>query len=71
MREANYQQFGAYTFWRIPQDFPGGPVVKSLPANDGDTGSIPWCRKIPHALEQLIQCAATTEPVQPRAHASQ
>ena len=23
-------------------DFPGGPVVKSLPANEGDTGSIPY-----------------------------
>ena len=27
------------------RDFPGGPVVKSLPANAGDTGSIPvWGR---------------------------
>ena len=23
------------------QDFPGDPVVKNLPANRGDTGSIP------------------------------
>ena len=23
------------------QDFPGGPVVKNLPANAGDMGSIP------------------------------
>ena len=23
------------------EDFPGGPVVKNLPANVGDTGSIP------------------------------
>ena len=23
------------------QDFPGGPVAKNLPANAGDTGSIP------------------------------
>ena len=23
------------------RDFPGGPVVKNLPANVGDTGSIP------------------------------
>ena len=23
------------------QDFPGGPVVKNLPANTGDTGSVP------------------------------
>jgi len=26
-----------YFYW----DFPGGPVVKDLPANAGDTGSIP------------------------------
>ena len=30
--------------------FPGGAVVESLPANAGDTGSIPgWGVKIPHA----------------------
>ena len=27
--------------------FPGGSVVKSLPANAGDTGSIPWSRRFP------------------------
>ena len=27
--------------------FPGGSVVKNLPANAGDTGSIPGSRKIP------------------------
>ena len=27
----------------LPWDFPGGPVVKSLPANEGDTGlSLVW-----------------------------
>ena len=31
--------------------FPGGPVVKSPPANPGDMGSIPGPgTKIPHAL---------------------
>ena len=31
-------------------DFPGGPVVKNLPCNVGDTGSIPGrAIKIPHA----------------------
>ena len=35
-------------------DFPGGPVVKNLLCNAGDTVSIPGQRiKIPHALEQL------------------
>ena len=32
------------------RDFPGGPVVKSLPCHAGDTGLIPgWGTKIPHA----------------------
>ena len=33
-----------YFYWsksRIIQDFPGDPVVKNLPANAGNTGSIP------------------------------
>ena len=37
--------------------FPGGLVVKNLPANAGDT----WSRKIPHAAEQLSLCVTTTE----------
>ena len=33
-------------------DFPGGPVVKNLPSNAGDAGSIPGQEtKIPHAEE--------------------
>ena len=33
------------------RDFPGGPVVRSLP---GDAGSIPgWGTRIPHAVGQL------------------
>ena len=32
------------------RDFPGSPVVKTLPSNAGDVGSIPgWGDKIPHA----------------------
>ena len=35
-------------------DFPGGPVVKNMPSNAGDTGSIPGQgTKIPHAVGQL------------------
>ena len=30
-------------------DYPGGPVVKSLPANAGDSGSIPSLGGFPHA----------------------
>ena len=37
--------------------FPGGAVAESLPADAGDTGSIPgpdpWSGKIPHATEQM------------------
>ena len=33
------------------RDFPGGLVVKNLPSNSGDVGSIPdQGTKIPHAL---------------------
>ena len=35
-------------------DFPSGPVVKNLPFNAGDVGSVPGMgTKIPHALGQL------------------
>ena len=35
-------------------DFPGAPVVKNLPCNAGDGGSIlGWGTKIPHAAEML------------------
>ena len=44
--------------WR---DFSGGPVVKNLPGNAGDTRSITgWVTKIPRA-EQLSPCAETGE----------
>ena len=29
------------SFGRLPRDFPGGSVVKNLPANAGEVGSIP------------------------------
>ena len=42
---------------------PDGPVVKNLPTNAGDTGSIPGGgTKIPHAAGQLSPLAAATEP---------
>ena len=35
----------------VSRDFPGGPMVKILPSNAEDVGSIPGPRtKIPHAL---------------------
>ena len=40
-------------------DFAGVPVVKNLPCNAGDLGSIPGCKtKILHAMEQLRLCVA-------------
>ena len=36
------------------EDFPGWPVVGTLPCNVGEAGSTPrWRTKIPYALEQL------------------
>ena len=44
-------------------DFPGGPVIKNLPSNAGDVGSIPGRgTKIPHTAGQLSPRAKTTEP---------
>ena len=54
--------------------FPGGPVVKNLPCNVGDAGSIPGQgTKIPHATEQLNLLATTRESVHPnkRSHTTQ
>ena len=31
----------------MQRGFPGGPVVKNLPANSGDTGSIPESGRFP------------------------
>ena len=48
--------------------FPGGALVKNLPASAGDTGPgrngfDPWSGKVPHAADQLSLCASTVEPV--------
>ena len=45
-------------WWRIPLPMQG-------------QGFEPWSRKIPHAVEQLSTCAATTEARAPRARAPQ
>ena len=45
-----------------PEGFPGGPMVKNLPANARDEGSISGSgTTIPNAVEQLSLCATTTE----------
>ena len=46
------------------RDFSGGPVVKNLPYNAGNTSSIPGRgTKIPHATGQLSLRAAAKKPV--------
>ena len=42
------------------RDFPGGPVVKNLPVNAGDTGSNPDPGR--SHMEQLSPHATITEP---------
>ena len=44
-------------------DFPGGQVVKNLPANASRFD--PWSGKIPHAPRQLSPRAATAEACMP------
>ena len=46
-------------------DFPGGPVVKNVPAKAGDMGSVPAQGRSPQALGQLSPCPATTEAYTP------
>ncbi|KAI4568734.1 hypothetical protein MJG53_014352 [Ovis ammon polii x Ovis aries] len=44
----------------VIKDFPGGPVVKNLPCNAGDVGSIlGQGTEIPYSSEQLNQCTPT------------
>ena len=41
------------------RDFPGGPVIKTLPSNSGDASLIPgWGTKIPHATGHQSPCGA-------------
>ena len=47
---------------KTPQIFPGGSVVKNLPANEEDTGLTPDMGRS-HAEEQLSPSAMTPEPV--------
>ena len=52
----------------VNRDFPGGPVVRNLPSNAGDAGSIPdQGTKIPHLSPQLSPGPTTKEdPAQPK-----
>ena len=53
-------------------EFPGGLVIKSVPCNSGDVGSIPGQKtKISQAIGQPRPHAAETEPSHSRARISQ
>ena len=46
------------------EDFAGGPVIKILPSNAGDVGSITGRgTEIQHAAGQLSLSTATTQPM--------
>ena len=54
------------------RDFPHGPVIKNLPFNAGDAGSIPgWGIKIPRVIEQLSLCTSITQYTHSGAHVLQ
>ena len=59
------------TYW----DFPGGPLVKNLPANAGHTGCIPSLERLDmpwdnyaHELPLLSPLAVTTRSCNKRSH---
>jgi len=59
-----FQQQNLLVSETLPREFPGGPVVKNLPCNAGDTGSIPAAgrshvvqRSQAHALQLLSLCS--------------
>ena len=53
---------------RKDRNFPGGPVVKNLPCNTVNMGSIPdWGTEIPHAMKRLSHAAQLLKPVCSRA----
>ena len=69
--ERGQREFSSYSH-RVRQlkipfnhwDLPAGPVVKNLPYNAGDMGSIPGLgTKIPHSGEQLSWCPTSAEPM--------
>ena len=45
------------------EGFPGGSVVKPLPANAGDMGSIPELGRAPHEVEPLSPWPSPVKPV--------
>ena len=68
LRWKNIRWAQAEEHYKITRGFSGGPVVKNLPANTRDVGSIPgpgWVRMLPgnqaRVQQARSQCAANTE----------
>ena len=61
MLKLSHKDFKVSTI-RSKGDVPGGTVDMNLPANAGDTGSIPGLERYHKPVEQLGLCAATAEP---------
>ena len=56
--------------FKVLWDFRGGPVVKNLPSNAGDAGSIPGGRtKTPHAVGLLSLSAWSPHSTTKEEHA--
>ena len=53
------------------EDFPGGPMVKNLPANAGYTDLIPALERFHMPMRHLSPWATTTKAWMPRACAQQ
>ena len=59
---SRWPQGSLHKLRKVSWDFPGGPMVKNLPCNTEDTGSLPGQgTKIPHAAGQLSPHASTRE----------
>ena len=54
------QKGSQYILIKNNSSFPGGSVVKNLPANAEDTGLI-LCKKILHVVDHLSLCNTTIE----------
>ena len=61
----NFEERREYINYILPRDFSGGPVVRNLPFNAGDVGSVPdRGTDIPQTKGQLSPCTATKDPQQ-------
>ena len=57
-------QYFQRTWSKMPQGFPGVSVVKNLPANAGNVGSIPRSGRFPRERnDNPLQCACLGNPM--------